>query len=188
MYAVFENLWAVLWSVLMLRCWPYDGPQVKTRLAMEDEIPEIYNTIHQDKCDKLEVIQNLHRPNYIFAVTKCSDGSGTEKGAIYKFNQSKKAFDLVELETSGGVSSLDKVIPTGDEMFCISYSKNISFLIDENLKIRRLEELVPNYEYYPHPDFSDSLIRFPKESKVRTASTYICRIEQNLTRPYSSVH
>ncbi|KII75214.1 Sortilin-related receptor [Thelohanellus kitauei] len=160
-----EHLCSVLCSALLIVCFSHENIEVTTREAGKDEIPLIETIVFKDRCIKFEVVANLHRPDFVLFFTKCNGEHGAENGGIYRLNPSKTAFISVVLKTAKGLTNINKIIPSGDKMLCISSSKNIAFYIDQNLKIEHSQSLVLGYKYVPHPDHPNMIMRFPLQSK-----------------------
>ncbi|KII70990.1 hypothetical protein RF11_13142 [Thelohanellus kitauei] len=124
------------------------------------------------------MIRSRKRPDFILVLTICTHAAAFEKGALYKYDDNNTTFSLVKLKTPMNITIVvDKIIPSGDKMFCISKSQNVAFFIDENLKIEHLQPLAPNFTYVPHPDHPNMIMRYPTESKV-------CLTSFQRTRPF----
>ncbi|KII61325.1 hypothetical protein RF11_15582 [Thelohanellus kitauei] len=87
-------------------------------------------------------------------------------GIVYRYDNSKSSFIQVNLTVSGNITNADKILPVGDKMLCFLYSRNISFYLDEQLKIDHIQAVDAAYEYLPSSQQANLIARIKKISHV----------------------
>ncbi|KII63705.1 hypothetical protein RF11_06243 [Thelohanellus kitauei] len=140
-----------------------DSDHFKIRPAGAEETPIIVSNIFHHKCDRFEVIRNPNRPNFILYLAKSS--TELNVGFVYIYDHLKHGFFQVDLNVSGGIASVDKIFPIGDKMLCVSYARNISFYVDEQLKIDHVQNIDTAYKYLANPQKTNLIARIKKVPK-----------------------
>ncbi|KII64471.1 hypothetical protein RF11_03878 [Thelohanellus kitauei] len=148
-----------------------DSSLFKIIPARNGDIPGITQNEYPDKSDKLEVITNPNRPGFVLYWTKSS--TKHVEGSIYKYDPSKSVFVPVVFSVPGEVKSLDRIKPSGDKMFCVSYAKNVSFYIDEHLKVDHVQTIEAIYKYLPNPQHPESIARYKPVPEVNIINIFV---------------
>ncbi|KII60934.1 Vacuolar protein sorting/targeting protein 10 [Thelohanellus kitauei] len=148
---------SIVWSSLLIVCWSKNEKNLVVNPSGIEELPLCKNNTFHDESDSFEVIYNFVRPQFVLYFTKSVHKPG--KGAIYKYDQSKQAFDLVNLKTPRSTANLSIVVPIGEKMFCLSTEDNLAFYINEDLQVEHEQKLLPEHEYVPNSYYPDLIAR-----------------------------